>query len=825
MLVLAPLPLPVVLAVYLIRSLMFPAVLRAASSGSGPSGSSRRKDDESKELVGSNPTQRNWRGIIIALLVIVIIISCVAIAVKLSTPAFHTLEKFTFEDAFNPDLKPRIIAGEWVVYNDYDYFVYRDDKGDLIRLDARANESYRLLENRTLSDHEVTRYSLSPSSELQTVLLATKEKQVYRHSFLAIYIIYDTSNKERMFLNPPEVHDPEQETYIQYAAWSPQGDLVFVYENNIYYQDITETEVRQVTADGVPNVIFHGIPDWLYEEEILSTNNAIWWSSDGAYFCFLTFNDTDVREANYMKYDYKVYADVVDIPYPKAGAANNPIVALSIYNTKLKTILPVYPPDELADQDHYFMALSWPDNNRFAVVWSNRLQTHSIVVLCQADTGSCSQNFEYEMSHGWLLLHPPVFTQSGGEYFTKLPRKQGNKGDFKHLAKITAPGSGGGSVDFVTDGTWDVDDILGADEDLKRVYFTSTEMPSPRSRHLWYVDLDSNNEGEYERHCMSCNVTNRNCSFLQPLFSKTTKFYALNCLGPDLPQSTLHSSEDFALLYVFEDNSKLAQKLEGKAVPKKIYLEIPTEGYENPGMYAELTLPAKMDNARKHPLLIDVYGGPGTQKVQEIYSLGWPAYLSSQYNVIVASIDGRGAGFYGDKFMFEVYKQLGSVDIEDQVTGANHIKDLKYIDNKRAAIWGWSYGGFASAMALANGGDTFTCAMAVAPVTDWRYYDSAYTERYMHYPEENELAYMHANVSAKAENFVDKSFLLVHGLADDNVHFQHSANLMKALIEYEVDFKMQFYTDKAHDLSGQHTRKHLYRLLTNHLQECLNLKD
>ncbi|XP_006812913.2 dipeptidyl peptidase 4-like [Saccoglossus kowalevskii] len=274
-------------------------------------------------------------------------------------------------------------------------------------------------------------------------------------------------------------------------------------------------------------------------------------------------------------------------------------------------------------------------------------------------------------------------------------------------------------------------------------------------------------------------------------------------------------------MYMLESNAKVANKLKRKAVPTKKYLEIPIEGYI---MNAQLTLPANMDNARKHALLVDVYGGPGSQKVQETFQLGWPAYLASQYNVIVASIDGRGAGNYGDNYLFELYKKFGTVEIEDQMQGAEYIKELSYIDSNKAAIWGWSYGGFASAMALATG-ETFNCAMSVSPVTDWRYYDSAYTERYMGFPSDNLQGYLASNVSSLAKNFIDKSFLVVHGLADDNVHFQNTANLIKALTHFEVDYEVQFYTDKAHDLAGLHTRRHLYRLLTKHLIQCLNLEQ
>ncbi|XP_070569513.1 inactive dipeptidyl peptidase 10-like isoform X8 [Ptychodera flava] len=777
--------------------------------------------EEWEELVGSNPTQRNWRGIIIALLVIIVIISCVAVAVKLSAPdlEFGTLNKFTFEDMFDADMKARLVSGAWVTSETEEAFAYRDEKGDLMKLSTQSKEPTLLLDNRTLSDMGVTRFALS--SNFRYALLATKEIQVYRHSFLAVYIIYDLDRREQTFLNPPG-KGPEEETYLQYAGWSPEDQLVFVYENDIYYQYYAGTEeATRVTADGVPNLIYNGIPDWLYEEEILSSNVAIWWTDDGKYFCYLTVNDTDVPMATYMDYDYTVYSDVVYIPYPKAGASKNPVATFTIYDTINHQHLTFGPPDQFADEDHYITSVSWTDNNRVAVIYANRLQTHTIIMLCQANVKPCEFNYEEKTPNGWFIINTPLlFTENGGNYFTKLPRKQGSRGDFKHIAMITAPGKGEGDMMFLTDGLWEVIDILGVDEDLNRVYYTSGEIPSPRAKHLWYVQMTY----PYDRVCMTCNITSANCSYVDVMFNRDSTWYVLNCQGPGLPQSTMNKASDFSTWYVFENNSRLAQKLEGKAVPEKIYLNVPVEGYSNPGAAVQLIVPANMDYARKHPLLIDVYGGPGSQKVKDVFQLGWPAYLTSQFNVIVASIDGRGSGAYGDKFMYEVYRKFGTVEIDDQIAGAEYIKRLNFIDSKKAAIWGWSYGGFASLMALGSG-NSFSCGMAVGSVTDWRYYDTAYTERYMGYPsnDDNIHAYRLSNVSEKAENYLDKDLLLVHGLADDNVHFQNTANLVKALTQFEVDYRTQFYTDKAHDLLGLHTRRHLYRLLTNHLKECLNL--
>jgi len=364
-----------------------------------------------------------------------------------------------------------------------------------------------------------------------------------------------------------------------------------------------------------------------------------------------------------------------------------------------------------------------------------------------------------------------------------------------------------------------VTEILAFDAKANEIYYISTNR-DPRKRHLFKVGTIENAKRKQSPECLTCEFAD-DCQYVSAVFSKSAKYYILNCLGPGVPYFILKSTVDERHL-VLEDNAELKARITSKAMPSKEYYEIDLGG--NNRAWAEVYLPPTLKKSHiiQYPLLVHTYGGPGTQRVTEQFNIGWGTYLSSSENIIYASIDGRGSGARGMRYLHSVYGNLGTIEVEDQITGARFLQnELFYVDDERMAIWGWSYGGFVTAHAVGDPSHSVKCGIAVAPVTDWRYYDTVYTERYMGLARENYQGYDQANVSRKAENFRGKHFLLIHGTADDNVHFQHSAQFMKSLVENDVDFRSQIYSDKNHGISGSVTSKHLYRTMTHFLkQDC-----
>ncbi|XP_072033192.1 prolyl endopeptidase FAP-like [Amphiura filiformis] len=792
--------------------------------------------EDEEELVGGSSESKNWKGIVISLLVITAICGLIVVAIYLITPDsdLSTVEKFTFEDIFDPRFKPKTYDIEWItgVY----IYVHGEDN-NLFKVDLEQNETTTLIDNRTVEATGASKFWAN--ANLDYLLLACNVKKLYRHSFTAVYKIYNVIQEEEIrVLKPPDAGDGDVE--LQYASWDPAGTgLIFVYGNNIYYQKALGHDIVQLTDTGEDMNIFNGIPDWVYEEEMLSSNNAIYWSQENTHIVFGVFNDTNVRRAWYPDYNNNIYSKIQQYPYPKAGETNPTfkLYVQSLTDTDQPKV-ELKPPDGLADSDYYYQSVTWVKKTLIAVVWVNRPQNYSVTTICQFDTGACLMNHDYKTHNGWVVLRgSPVFGKSGDNYVYIYPNRVTGVGNYFHIAlnklnvypnesdPIATEGTKedrkGGIADdriFLTGGMWEVTEILGYDEDRRIVYYVSTET-SPHDRHLYNVSIDE----PYHRICLSCNVR-EDCTYFDVTFSKDLTWYRLACLGPGIPQTTLHNVQT-GDIYMAESNNELSELLKQKSYPVKVIDTVKTD--DGRTLHIQRYFPGPdlgdIDPNRKHPLLIDVYGGPGSQSVNNIFELGWNAYLSSRYYMIVASIDGRGAGFYGEDNLYSVYKKLGTVEIEDQIKGVQYLIENKTragkIDRNKIAIWGWSYGGFAATSVLGRGSGLFKCGIAVAPVTDWRYYDSIYTERYMGTPEklDNLQAYINSNVSDKVSNMHNSRLLLIHGTADDNVHFQNSADLVRALVEEEIQHQVQYYTEQQHLLENEHVQLELYQLMSEFL--------
>ncbi|XP_021342570.1 dipeptidyl peptidase 4-like isoform X6 [Mizuhopecten yessoensis] len=800
-----------------------------------------------EELVGNTQQQKNWRGIAIALLVIVVVCSLIITAIVLLTedhnsgaeakgvedsltqnfsttakPKEDKREKFSFEDFLRGELKPKSFHPIWIKD---DKFLYRNDDGAVVIYKCSDNSSSVLMDNTTFRELNTDSYQVSPDQKY--ALLSFDERPIYRHSKLATYNYYDIQTKKQ------RVFETSLGEIFQYVGWAPTGHgVVFVQDNNIFYKpDISQNDVLplQITNDGYHEEIFNGIPDWVYEEEILASDHALWWSPVGSFLLFASFNDTEVR-----KYYYPLYGSMQDpygmqkrISYPKAGF-RNPTFKLKIFNFKTNLTKTVHPPAELRNKEYYFTFVQWRDDNYVLISWMNRAQNKSVITVCNAETGVCSVN-QRETGHGaWVdLSKPPLFAPKGDKYFLILPNQEGVAGYFQHVAMVTLPPNPELSREtgvrrYLTLGKYDVTNIVGYNEKLELVYYISTG-GDPRHRHLYSVSSSLQNNFRHTE-CLTCDLDTDHCKYHTASFSQSGKYYVLGCMGPGVPYYTLRSTEsDFEIM--IEGNEALRVRLQRKALPKTEYFTFKADNGEI--LHGKLLLPPilKTEEILTYPLLLRVYGGPGSQEVTEQFSLTWETYLSSTHDFICAYVDGRGTAARGNTFLHSIYRKLGTYEVDDAITAGNFYDQLSYVESSKIAIWGWSYGGFLTASVLGRGTETFGCGISVAPVTDWHYYDSVYTERYMSTPEDNPDGYNLSNVSKNAKNFKSAKFMLIHGTGDDNVHFQNSAQLMRALVEENVYYRSQIYTDQQHALNGGNSRRHLYETMEDFLKECFTGKS
>uniref|UniRef100_A0A4W4FPJ3 Uncharacterized protein n=1 Tax=Electrophorus electricus TaxID=8005 RepID=A0A4W4FPJ3_ELEEL len=514
----------------------------------------------------------------------------------------------------------------------------------------------------------------------------------------------------------------------------------FVWKYNVYVKASPNSPLQQVTTDGQMNVILNGIPDWVYEEEMFSSNYALWWSPTGKYLAFAKFNDTNVHTIEYPWYGEGQYPETIYIPYPKSGTPNPTVRLLVVDTANVSNITEVVVPSALRARDHYLSTVTWVTDERIAVQWQNRTQTIRPFFTLFKDVF-----YVFVLQFSPI---EPVFRPDGSSYYLIMSDAKG----FKHLHHIS-----------------------------ELCVCVCVRVLSPSSCR---ISIEGSNYSQ--RVCLTCTLMEDRCKYNSAYFSHDGTYYRMGCSGA----SFIHSS--------VVTQPKLSSFSE---------------------LWYQMTLPPNLDKSKKYPLLIDVYAGPCSQKSDFRFQTSWSTYLASTENIIVASFDGRGSGFQGDDIMHAIYRHLGTYEVEDQITAARHLIDLGYIDKNKIAIWGWSYGGYVTSMVLGAGSGVFKCGMAVAPVSKWEYYDSIYTERYMLTPSENQALYDNSTVTSRAKNFKSVQYLLVHGTADDNVHFQQAAQISKALVDQQIDFDSMWYTDKDHGLGGS-ANQHVYTHLSHFLKDC-----
>uniref|UniRef100_A0A3Q2U4K4 Inactive dipeptidyl peptidase 10-like n=1 Tax=Fundulus heteroclitus TaxID=8078 RepID=A0A3Q2U4K4_FUNHE len=702
------------------------------------------------DLGSSDGPPRNWKGIGIAMVVILAVMSLVILSVVILTPESHLLllSHVTMEDLDREEFKLHDPCAAWL----NNEVALRTREGHVLTFTFNNNLTTTLLDNSSLLQ-DLTSTKFQVSADKSFVLLAYNIRPVFSQSFTASYAIYSVAN-DLQELSPPERDTAE----LQYASWGPQGNqLAFVFDGDIYYKPSVAGNPLRLTSSDEDQKVVNGLSDWTYEE-VLLTYAAHWWSMDGARLAYLRINNSATPVMEIPQFLGGLYPSNMIFPYPKAGSSI-PSVSLFVVNLYGPAhTLEMLPPDSLR-AENYISMVSWISSTRLAVRWLNRAQNQSVLCVCEATTGACSEQ------------DVPLFSSDGSIFYTVLPAKQGARGEFHHIAGLTVQQPAIPSVPprFLTSGSWDVTLLCALDEKAGK-YFLSTEV-SRESRHL-YADLN----GVFQRHCISCDLID-GCGFFKAVFSPNQTHFILYCL-PGIPKVTVHSTKD-------------------------------------PSLHLKLSLPQGYE-ANLLPLLI-IDGTPGSQTVTEEFSLGWPQVLCSTHNVALAWVDGRSGVGRGQKTVAVDPRKLGSLRVKDYL-GVVLLMQLPYIDDRRIALFGKAFGGYLTLKMLAATENLFQCTAAVAPITDFRLY-AAFSERYLGFPAKEEHAYT-ASVLEEANKLKEENFLILHGTAD-RVHFQHSAELLSRLVKVEANYSLQLYPDEGHALREPRSVRHFQRTVVNYLQNCL----
>ncbi|XP_050952205.1 inactive dipeptidyl peptidase 10 isoform X2 [Labeo rohita] len=760
------------------------------------------------DLGSTGGPPRNWKGIGIAMVVILGVMSLVTLSIFLLTPDeshLLLLSRLTLENLESEDFRVHDPCAAWLNENEVSLCT---QEGHVLVHNLSTNLTTTLLDNSTL-DLKSMRFQVSADKKF--ILMAYNIHHVFSQSFTASFAIYTVASGEITDLTPSE----EDTSVLQYAAWGPQGNqLVYVFENDIYYKSDVSSKAMRLTATGRNGMVLNGLSDWTYEEEILLKYPAFWWAKDGARLAYLSINNSATPFMEIHHFLGGIYPSNVLYPYPKAGS-RIPSASLFVVNLYGPAhTLEMIPPDSQNSRDSYISMVNWISSTRLTVRWLNRVQNQSVLCVCEATTGACSERHQMAMDfwHNNQRQEEPLFAADGSLFYLILPAKQGARGEFLHIASLPAQTSAPSvSPRFLTSGNWDVTSLCALDEENDKIYFLSTE-ESRQSRHLYSVELG----GVFHRQCLTCNLFER-CSFFKADFSPNRTYFTLYCLGPGVPKVTIHSTSDPSRYTVVEDNSLLAMSLETKRLSETVFQTLSSE---NSDLDLKMSLPPGYEG-NLHPLLIIIDSIPGKQSVTEEFALGWPEVLSSLHGVALAWIDNRSRVSQGQKSSTLDPRKLGSLRIKDKLGVVEWLTQLPYIDGRRVAVYGKGFGGYLGLKMLTATDQMFKCAAVMAPITDFKLYSAAFSERYLGLPTKEEHSYMTASLLDDIHKLKDENFLLIHGTADARVHFQHSAELLSRLVKVEANYTLQLYPDEGHTLREERSNQHLHRTLLHYLHNCL----
>lgn len=624
------------------------------------------------------------------------------------------------------------------------------------------------------------------SEDESKLLLATAIEPIFRRSTLGYFYVYDLKSKKISAVSNLKIQEP---------SLSPDGSKVaYVYNNNIFVWDIAANYTKQLTLDGVKNKIINGITDWVYEEEFAFVR-AFEWNSDGSKLAFIRFDETKVPEFSMDVYGANLYQTQTKFKYPKAGEVNSE-VSLHIVDVDTYDITQVD-----LDDPYYIPRIKWMNDPNFLSVQTlNRHQNKLRLYAVNARNNTVSIILE-ETDDAYVSVTDDL-TFLADDSFIWTSEKDG----FKHIYLYNVEGK---LMNQVTKGPWEVTKFYGYDQNEDLIYYQSTENGSI-NRDVYSVRSNGKNKRRLTTK-LGQNTADFSADF--------TYFINAFSNASTPPEYTLHDALNGKKVKDILNNQGLISKLEDYRINSKEFSTIAINGND---LNMWMIKPYDFDPTKKYPLFMTQYSGPGSQKVSNSWldtNDYWFQMLANE-GYIVVCVDGRGTGYKGADFKKVTYKELGKYEVEDQIAAAKKLSELSYIDESRTGIWGWSYGGFMSTNCLLKGNDTFEMAIAVAPVTSWRFYDTIYTERFMRTPQENPSGY-DENSPFNYPELLKGKYLLVHGSADDNVHVQNTMRMVEALVQANKQFDWAIYPDKNHSIFGGNTRLYLYTKMTDFIKENL----
>ncbi|MCP9199662.1 S9 family peptidase [Gramella sp. GC03-9] len=687
---------------------------------------------------------------------------------------------------------------EYVVLN-------RDRNSGSVSIDVysyKSGEKTRTLVNSTDIPEIDSFQAFKFSKNENKVLLSTEVEPIYRRSSREIFYVYDIASKKLT-----KVSDQK----IQEASFSPDASkIAYVRDNNIYIFDLNSGETKQVTSDGEINSVINGITDWVYEEEF-SFVKAFAWNPTGEKIAYLKFDESEVPEFSMDLFGKDLYPSQHVFKYPKAGESNSK-VSLHMYDVASSASQEVDLENAVdlasnsADKDDVFSAyyiprIEWTaDPMQLSVQVLNRHQNDLNLIFVNAKDNS-SKVVLNDTDKAYVdITDNLTFLEDNSFIWTS------EKDGWNHIYHYDESGK---LLEQVTEGDWEVTNYYGYDPKSKRIFYQSTENGSV-NRDVYSIRLNGRSKTRLtEKEGMNSADFSADFSYFINSFTSVNTPHVY----------TLHRAKDGKQVREITNNAELLKKVEGYDFAPK---ELSTINVNGNDLNMWMIKPSDFDENKKYPLLMFQYSGPGSQSVSNSYfntNDYWYQLLANK-GYIIACVDGRGTGFKGADFKKVTYQELGKYEVEDQISAAKKLGERNYIDSDRIGIWGWSYGGFMSSNAILKGNETFSMAIAVAPVTSWRFYDTVYTERYMRTPQENPTGYDENSPLNHVEK-LKGDYLLIHGGGDDNVHLQNTMRMVEELVQANKQFDWAIYPDRNHGIYGGNTRLHLYNMMTDFILEKL----
>ena len=742
-----------------------------------------------------------------------------------------SLEAIHASSAFTPEY---FQGGRWADEGPVITYIQPADTGDathLMRYNLETDQETRLIDGGNLYAEDVDRvvpiqdYQFGPENE--KVLIYTDSKEVWRANTKGFYYVYDRAEQT---LTPVASRD---DGYQMFAKFNPSATKVgFVRERNLFVVDLQTGAETALTTDGAEGTIINGTFDWVYEEEF-GLRDGWKWSPDGQHIAFFKLDESETRSFALTDYTTR-YPEYKRFRYPKAGEINSDIKVGVVDMGAVDTAAAGQPQaiqyfetgtwdpslsneEEITDADEYLARMGWtPEIDGRHRVWlfrMNRAQNRLDLLYGNPESGDVQEVMQEQNDSYIDITDDKITFLDESDHFVFLSEQTG----YNHAHLYRTDGTRLGPI---TAGNWEVTSFHGVNEEALTAYFTATRDTSIE-RHLYQAGISLS---EHEAAMTPTKVTERP-GWHSVNLSADRAYYIDTYSRTSVPLTwTLHAA-DGTRLTTLEGNDALKQRLDSLQLPQATFTTLPAA--DGTPLNAYTVKPTDFDPSEQYPVLMYVYGGPGVQTVTDRWGgsrMLWHKYLARTHDVVVVSVDNRGTGGRGKAFQDVPYQQLGQPESDDQIHAAQALSDSSWVDADRIGIWGWSYGGYMTLMSMmtGEGPSTFDAGLSVAPVTDWRLYDTIYTERYMSTPQQNEDGYTNGAPQAYVDSLrADQSLVMAHGDFDDNVHFQNSVQMINKLQAAGKQFQFMMYPKKDHSIAGSTTRLHLFRMLTTFVQDQL----